>query len=334
MVIGLIVVALAMVVAGIVAIVSGSDGIGLESGWALVIAGSVASTGGVLVLALAFILRELRTLPDRLETANPMDEAADRGQSPFENLAPVEQPNMPPVPSVVQGPGFVRPARPVEDRAPPVFARPVRPADERASSAPRSGAPPRDLAPQADAGSSRSSNVVLSDEARVAEPIDKAPPVFPDFSPRALLEASRAKAKGRTKPVDPDIAPQSSDKDDAAEPTVAIPADAMRGEEGREPLEHDTSSTAKAAAPGDEVERGLLGESQGGRAAEEPPTEGPAIVGTYRSNGTVYVMYADGSIEADTPEGIFHFGSLEELKAHIAAGNAESANGKREPSPA
>jgi hypothetical protein len=34
-------------------------------------------------------------------------------------------------------------------------------------------------------------------------------------------------------------------------------------------------------------------------------------------------MYADGSIEADTPEGLFKFTSLDELKEFIASGGEE-----------
>jgi hypothetical protein len=317
-------VALAMVVAGLVAIVSGSDGIGLESGWALVIAGSVASTGGVLVLALAFILRELRTLPDRLETAHT-DEAGDNAQSPFEKLTPVEPPDRPPIPQVVQGPGFTRPVKPVGDQAPPVFAGP----EERAAAASRSSFPPRSPGPHGDAGSPGLPAASSSEELPVAEPVDKAPPVFPDFSPRALLEASRAKRKGRSKSIDPDL-PQPQQRG-AVEPAVVIPSDAMRGNESREPSEHDPDAAAKAAVA-DDMERVPSAEPRGSKVTEETPKEGPAIVGTYRSNGTVYVMYSDGSIEADTPEGLFRFGSLEELKAHIAS-NAE-ANDKRQASPA
>jgi hypothetical protein len=330
MIIGLIGVALAMIVAGLVAIVSGSDGIGLESGWALVIAGSVASTGGVLVLALAFILRELRSLPDRLETAQPMDETPDRESSPFEGLASVERADLPPIPPVVQGPGFARPVRPVEEPAAAAFARPVKPAEERSAPASRSSFAPRDLARHGDAGSHRPSGANLSDEAKTAEPVDKAPPVFPDFSPRALLEASRSKAKGRGRP---ELAAQPADRGEAVEPTVPIPAEAIRAEDDREPSDENANVAERSMAPGEDVAKGLLAESREGRAAEETATEGPAIVGTYRSNGTVYVMYADGSIEADTPEGMFRFGSLEELKAHIA-GSAESSNDKRAPSPA
>jgi hypothetical protein len=52
-------------------------------------------------------------------------------------------------------------------------------------------------------------------------------------------------------------------------------------------------------------------------SAEEPP---PTVVGTYNSGGNFYIMYSDGSIEAETPAGKFRFNSLDELKDFIAAG--------------
>ncbi|HET6375488.1 MAG TPA: hypothetical protein VFF88_05515 [Methylocella sp.] len=42
-----------------------------------------------------------------------------------------------------------------------------------------------------------------------------------------------------------------------------------------------------------------------------------AIVGRYESEGTSYVMYADGSIEARTQHAVFHFKSMAELKAFM-----------------
>jgi hypothetical protein len=57
-----------------------------------------------------------------------------------------------------------------------------------------------------------------------------------------------------------------------------------------------------------------------------PPVEEPArpgadqVVGKYESGGNAYTMYADGSIEADTPAGRFRFRSLDELKEFIANG--------------
>ncbi|MCI0598350.1 MAG: hypothetical protein L0Y50_01580 [Beijerinckiaceae bacterium] len=42
-----------------------------------------------------------------------------------------------------------------------------------------------------------------------------------------------------------------------------------------------------------------------------------AIVGRYESEGTSYVMYADGSIEARTEHAVFHFKSMAELKNYM-----------------
>jgi hypothetical protein len=45
-----------------------------------------------------------------------------------------------------------------------------------------------------------------------------------------------------------------------------------------------------------------------------------SVIGTYSSGGNSYIMYSDGSIQADTPNGMFRFKSLDELKDFIAAG--------------
>jgi hypothetical protein len=63
------------------------------------------------------------------------------------------------------------------------------------------------------------------------------------------------------------------------------------------------------------------------RTPESPreATGKPTVVGTYDSGGNHYVMFSDGSIEADTPNGVFRFGSLDELKDFIASGGEGGA---------
>jgi hypothetical protein len=72
-------------------------------------------------------------------------------------------------------------------------------------------------------------------------------------------------------------------------------------------------------------------EAEGGKAIADEQTGqvrpdameapgSPAVVGTYNSGGNFYIMYSDGSIEAETPAGKFRFTSLDELKDFIAAG--------------
>jgi hypothetical protein len=50
----------------------------------------------------------------------------------------------------------------------------------------------------------------------------------------------------------------------------------------------------------------------------------PTVVRTYTSGEHTYMMFSDGSIEADTPEGVFKFGSIDELKTFIASRSPES----------
>lgn len=59
--------------------------------------------------------------------------------------------------------------------------------------------------------------------------------------------------------------------------------------------------------------------------AEAPPgpydaPPAPSVVGRYTSGGNAYVMFADGSVQADTPSGQHRFRSLDELRAFVAAG--------------
>jgi hypothetical protein len=50
------------------------------------------------------------------------------------------------------------------------------------------------------------------------------------------------------------------------------------------------------------------------------PAPEPAVIGRYTSGNTTYVMFADGSIEAETPSGILHFASLADLKVYVEGG--------------
>jgi hypothetical protein len=45
------------------------------------------------------------------------------------------------------------------------------------------------------------------------------------------------------------------------------------------------------------------------------PVVEPAEVGRYEADGTIYVMFSDGSIEAQSEQGIYRFSSMAELKA-------------------
>ena len=50
----------------------------------------------------------------------------------------------------------------------------------------------------------------------------------------------------------------------------------------------------------------------------------PTVVGSYSAGENAYLMYSDGSIQADTPEGRFRFDSLDDLKSYVAEGERKA----------
>ncbi len=112
-------------------------------------------------------------------------------------------------------------------------------------------------------------------------------------------------------------APHASEPLDAPEPPLAPPR-------SDEPVYDDwLERTAR------EFDRELGRDGVRDNAPEEepapepppPPKAEPAIVGRYSSGDTNYLMFADGSIEAQTPEGVMRFGSLTELKRFVEKRN-------------
>ncbi len=52
--------------------------------------------------------------------------------------------------------------------------------------------------------------------------------------------------------------------------------------------------------------------------AIETPEGPPSLIGRYSSGGANYMIFADGSIEAETQEGTFKFASMGDFKQHLA----------------
>jgi len=135
-------------------------------------------------------------------------------------------------------------------------------------------------------------------------PIDLGKPVT-ESGPRVTLPAETAAIDAifsDDHPIEPDPARD------------AWRAGAEPSPEAIEPASHDPAPplVSETLPPGD--------------PGEPPPPAAPAaseaglaIVGRYQSEGTSYVMYADGSIEARSEHGVFHFQSMAELKAFMEA---------------
>ena len=125
--------------------------------------------------------------------------------------------------------------------------------------------------------------------------------------PAALVEAMAAQRSGSPPSRDATAVP-------AVEP--AFPVHAQRRE--REPSEMLRGDLDDG---GDSPQLPL---PEPPRVAPPPPAAPPArevtVVGRYSSGGNAYVMFSDGSIEAETPSGRHRFSSLDELRAFVASG--------------
>ncbi len=82
---------------------------------------------------------------------------------------------------------------------------------------------------------------------------------------------------------------------------------------------HAPEPPAEEAPP---VEEAQAAEAPAPSTAPQPtPSAPPAgereIIGHYEAHGAHYTMYADGSIDAETIHGVYHFASMEELRQFI-----------------
>jgi hypothetical protein len=142
----------------------------------------------------------------------------------------------------------------------------------------------------------------------------------PDLSPEPPLDRPGAPPPP---PAVPGLA-ELKDLDIAPEPIVS-PAPPQRPRTEPPPVLTDEGDELfELAAPptaAREAATAAPSEPAPGADSQESEAEGAAtVVGTYNSGGNFYIMYSDGSIEAETPAGKFRFTSLEELKEFIAAG--------------
>ncbi|HXZ15543.1 MAG TPA: hypothetical protein VEH77_06170, partial [Roseiarcus sp.] len=54
-----------------------------------------------------------------------------------------------------------------------------------------------------------------------------------------------------------------------------------------------------------------------GEPASETPERPPTLIGRYASGGANYMIFSDGSIEAETDEGAFKFASMGDFKQFL-----------------
>ena len=155
---------------------------------------------------------------------------------------------------------------------------------------------------------------------------------------RAATQSHAERAAPAEQPVEPrrepDEQPAAGLDRDATAPAPAPSADAIP-RTGDDWFDRALSGMDEVAGPyeasGQGAARETAAEENAQRSAPDgqphaaepvggaPPSE-PAVIGRYTSGNTTYVMFADGSIEAETPNGVLRFASLADLKVYVEGG--------------
>ncbi|MCJ2078151.1 hypothetical protein MKK68_21305 [Methylobacterium sp. E-016] len=304
MIIALFALSAAMVIGGVVAVIQGFPFVRLESGLSMVIAGATVASAGAVLSGLAVVAMGLRRVAHAFDARRIVDAVSTMQDG-------VRLPPAAPAPASLAVPAAPAPT----DPAP---ARPML---------------PNVLVPAAGAG-------LLGGQSRT-DPVfteGYAEPSIPEPSMPEPAEAHAEPAVPHPEPAVPHHAAHEP------EPAAPMPAEAQAEPElplpgltppGPEPAAHvPPPPPPPAPEPEDDLfapteppalRRSL--DAEPAREAPEPEPDTREVVGRYASGGNTYVMYADGAIEADTPQGRFTFASLDELKAFVEGGGEAGSRG-------
>jgi hypothetical protein len=296
MMIVLMVVGVGTLLAGLLAIAYGIL-LELSLGNSLIVAGTVAACSGTILLGLCAVVSELKIIARQL--ADPRSTADARIRAGLAQVAP----------STVPGQGAVDDGHEFsQDQAAPPPAPPPPPWHEVAAARgqPDAAAEPAP-APSAPAAKPRR-NLLFSSSlrkererpaARVEPPIVAEPQPVPPVPP-PVAEAS----EGPSSAIFDDAWPKPERAPDRA---PERPLERPRASEAqRRSARNPNYATNGSAAPDRHAPPARAG---------EPPAV--TVLKSGVVDGMAYSLYSDGSIEAQMPEGMMRFASIDELRAHL-----------------
>lgn len=256
----------------------------------LILSGSVGAGTGLILIGLSAVVAELKLIARRLAAA-PRSAAAD---ARVRAALPQASTGGPPAPIPAGEGGFL-------------FSRDQAAAEQAGHAAPT-------VAP--------ASPPPWQEETRArqdAADLQPAEATAPAAKPKRnlLFTSNMRRDRERTfgRAADPAAAPEGRGREPAAEPNETPPSfenawpKTERARAGDNPLQRRSSRAAQAEQPPQPVE-----------PTPAPVREDQPAVTVLKSgvvDGMAYSLYSDGSIEAQMPEGLMRFASLDELAAHI-----------------
>ena len=262
----------------------------------LIVAGSTAVVGGLIVIAISAAVSKLQRIAETLATRTPV-----RSSRPIEMFEPPSGSRAAPMPGQIPFPPRPKSETAVREAQPPAdMAVEDHPA---AAAAPTLRNPDRPVAVVDEFEVKEYEYVSLSPQQSMPAPsaVDLGepappPPVSDDAFPVAGMRPEPAvEAPWRSSPQ-PLERPSETNYFDALWPAESRPAKRPVIDEAKPEPKRDL---APAPAP----------------EAQNAPV---AILKSGVVDGMAYTLYVDGSIEAELPQGTLHFASINELREHLA----------------
>jgi hypothetical protein len=271
----------------------------------LIVAGTLGLCTGLILLGLSVVATELRLVARRLASGSNARPAAE----------PRARTTLPAFPGPAAATGEAGPAfspPPIVPQAEPAGMPPAAPwHEEPAGRAPSPDAPVErpelgQLAPAA-AQKPRRNLMFESSVRKNREP----PPASADLRAQPPMAPPIAET-GEARPANFEDAWPRPDRPRATERTTDRPADrAAELSPQRRPGRPPPSPT-----PAESKASSAAAEHASPAQAEGAPT-GVTVLKSGVVDGMAYSLYSDGSIEAQMPEGMMRFASIDELRAHL-----------------
>jgi hypothetical protein len=277
----LLIAGIAVLAAGLLAVAFGIPVKEFSFGNTLILAGAVAACTGVIVLGLAVVVRELQNIARRLGPPNPAIAGRAKGE-----------PRVPAAASDQPAPENLDGAEPGSKQPPSASPAPWQEETGARDRARLRGDAAPDAAPEPAATKPRRNLLFSSSSRRERE--------------RAAGTTDVAAADPAAAPPVPPPAPK--------EPAPATFEDAWpqsdraRSDALRRPRTPSTFAEPNVAAPAPERPAPTV------RSEEPPPV---TVLKSGVVDGMAYSLYSDGSIEAQMPEGMMRFASIDELRSHL-----------------
>ncbi|KJC41296.1 hypothetical protein [Bradyrhizobium sp. LTSP857] len=280
MVLVLLIAGIFAVVAGLLAILFGYTVRDFSLGSTLIISGTVGVCSGMLLAGLYVVAMELKNIGRRLTGSAAPSEV---------RLRPVLPPGVATSSASEPAPGMRAEPQPSPAAPPWQGEAPVR--DRPRVEAPEEAEVPPPAAPEAP----RRRNLMFASSSRKER--ERAEAKTTDSPPPQAHDEPAVPAAPEAPPASFDDAWPKPDRMRAPEPTVAR----------RPPPPLRSSSTFEPAPPPPAPE------------PPPPPAEQPPVTVLKSGivDGMAYSLYSDGSIEAQMPEGMMRFASIDELRAHL-----------------